>query len=68
MVSQDPYLSEVFPKPPMTAYKRQKNIKDILIRSKINSQGKINKRTVKGMKACGKQCSIYSFIFLFDQK
>ena len=62
MVSQDPYLSEVFPKPPMTAYKRQKNIKDILIRSKINSRGKINKRTVKGMKTCGKQCSICPFI------
>ena len=35
MVSQDPYLSEVFSQPPLTAYKRQKNIRDHLIRAKV---------------------------------
>ena len=32
---QDPYLEEVFPLPPLVAYKRQPNIKDKLIRAKI---------------------------------
>ena len=32
---QDPRLKEVFPKPPLVAYKRPKNIRDTLIRSKV---------------------------------
>ena len=28
-------MEEVFPKPPIVGYKRQKNIKDYLIRSKV---------------------------------
>ena len=32
MINQDPYLSEVFPKPPLTAFKKQRNIRDILIK------------------------------------
>ena len=38
MVSFDPYLAKVFPEPPLTAYKRQKNIRDYLIRSKYPPQ------------------------------
>ena len=40
MVNQDPYLSEVFSQPPLTAYKRQKNIRDLLIRAKVPSDHK----------------------------
>ena len=35
MVNQDQYLSKVFPEPPMVAYKRPKNIRDMIIRAKI---------------------------------
>ena len=35
MVSQDPYLDEVFSQPPLTAYKRQKNVRDHLVRAKF---------------------------------
>ena len=40
MVNLDPYLAEVFSQPPLTAYKRQKNIKDHLIRAKVPSDPK----------------------------
>ena len=35
MVGQDPYLSEVFEQPPFTAFRRQRNIRDHLIRGKV---------------------------------
>ena len=35
MTTQDPYLQEVFPEPPLIAYKRQKNISDYIIRAKV---------------------------------
>ena len=34
-MTQDPYLAEVYPIPPLIAYKRPPNIKDKLIRAKI---------------------------------
>ena len=34
-MKQDPYLAEIFPLPPLVAYKRPPNIKDKLIRAKI---------------------------------
>ena len=40
MVSQDPYLSEVFEQPPLTAFRRQKNIKNHLIRAKVPADPK----------------------------
>ena len=35
MTSQDQYMKEVFPEPPLTAFRRQKNIRDLLIRAKV---------------------------------
>ena len=35
MTVQNQYLKEVFPEPPMTTYRRQTNIRDILIKSKV---------------------------------
>ena len=63
MRNQDPYLAEVFPEPPLIAYKRQKNIKDYMIRAKVAPQTSGRpKRLVTGMKNCGKQCAACPFI------
>ena len=35
MVKQNQYLAEVFKEPPLTAYRRQRNLRDILIKSKV---------------------------------
>ena len=55
MISRDAYLKEVFPEPPLTAFKRQRNLKDMLIRAKIPEKAKRNQeRSIKGMKKCNK--------------
>ena len=52
-MNQDPYLAEVFPQPPLVAYKRPQNIKDKLIRAKIPDQPTARpKRNLPGMKKC----------------
>ena len=35
MVCQDQYLADVFKQPPLTAYRRQTNLRDLLIKSKV---------------------------------
>ena len=35
MVTSDQYMAEVFPEPPTIAYRRQKNIKEFLVRAKV---------------------------------
>ena len=63
MVSQDPYLSEVFSQPPLTAYRRQKNIRDHIIRAKVAADPKpYPGRTQRGMKKCGKNCTACPYI------
>ena len=52
MITLGPYLKEVFPYPTMTAYKRQKNIKDITIRARVPTKRQREKRFIKGMKKC----------------
>ena len=42
MVSQDPDLSEVFKQPPLTAFRRQMNIRDNLIRAKVSKDPKLH--------------------------
>ena len=60
MVSQDPYLSEVFEQPPLTAFRRQKNIKNHLIRAKVPAEPKpYPERTQRGMRKCGNNCTAY---------
>ena len=56
----DPYFREVFPKPPLLAYRRQRNIKDFIIRAKIYS--KHDKRKISGMKKCNKPCAMCPYI------
>ena len=63
MVSQNQYLAKCFPKPPLTAFKRPKNIKEFLIRAKVPLPPEVrNKRDLKGMKKCTKQCSACPYI------
>ena len=62
MVGEDPYLKEVFPLPPLVAYKRPPNIKDKLIRSKIPSNtSQRPRRIIPGMTKCNK-CPICPFV------
>ena len=61
MTGQDPYLKEVFPEPPLVAYKRQRNIRDKIIRAKIPLAKKRNQRYIPGMSKCGK-CVVCPFV------
>ena len=62
-MTKDPYLREVFPEPPLTAHKRQTNLKDRLVRAEVPKE-KDNKpkRYIKGMKRCGFQCTACPYI------
>ena len=52
-MTQDPYLAEVYPIPPLIAYKRPPNIKDKLIRAKVPPTiSSKPKRDLPGMKKC----------------
>ena len=57
MKSQDKYLAECFTQPPMTAFRRQTNIRDLLIKSRIPPPLKpYPERNIRGMTNCGKSC------------
>ena len=63
MITQDQYLKEVFEEPPLTAYKRQRNVRDNLIRAKVAPAPK--QRPVRenpGMRKCGKECPTCPYI------
>ena len=63
MTRMDPHLKEVFPKPPMIAYKRQRNIRDFTVRAKVSSpKRQYEKRILHGMKRCNKPCPACPFI------
>ena len=62
MVTTDPHLKEVFPLPPLIAYKRPPNIKDKIVRAKIPPLApRRPDRVVLGMKKCNK-CLICPFV------
>ena len=54
MVESDQRLLEAFPQPPMLAYKRPPNIKDLLIRAKLHPERKkmLPRRRKMGFKRC----------------
>ena len=60
-MSKDPRLAEIFPLPPMVAYKRPPNIKQKIIRTKIITTILRPKRESKGMSWC-LNCSACFFI------
>ena len=63
MITLDPYLSEVFPQPPLVAHKRQKNIRDFVIKAKVPKPNLTKpKRILNGMKRCTKMCPICPYI------
>ena len=58
MISQDTYLKEVFAQPPLTAFRRQQNIRNFIIKAKVPPPPEhYPKRSLKGMKKCGNACS-----------
>ena len=62
MVGGDPHLKEVFPLPPLVAYKRPANIRDKLIRSKIPSNtSQRPRRVIPGMTKCN-NCVICPYV------
>ena len=62
-MAQDPYLKKVFPEAPLVAYRRQRNLREILIRAKLPPPNQMrNQRQVKGMKRCQKNCLICPYI------
>jgi hypothetical protein len=55
MVNRNKYLAEVFPSPPLTAYRRQPNIRSHLIRAAVaKGPGRYPTRSQWGMKKCNK--------------
>ena len=63
MSSQDQYLSTCFPEPPLTGFKKQKNLRDILIRAKVPEPNRLRpKREMKGVFKCGYQCTACPYI------
>ena len=51
---QDPVLREIFPAPPLIAYRRQKNVREFVIRAKVPPPPSRERRVLPGMKRCGK--------------
>ena len=63
MTSQDSYLKEVFKEPPLTAYRRQLNLRNHLIRAKVPQKEKKHpKRIINGMSKCGAQCTACPYV------
>ena len=63
MKAQDKYLSDCFNKPLLTAYRRQPNLQNLLIKSKIPPPpNPYPKRDLKGMKKCGQPCTACPYI------
>ena len=61
MVGQDSHLKEWFTEPPLTAYRRQQNIRGHLIRAKLAKRQRVQ-RSIKGMKKCGSGCTSCPYI------
>ena len=62
MVSQDKYLGKVFPKPPIVAFKRPRNIRDIIIKPKLPKCRSRPTRQIKGMQTCPKNFAACPFV------
>ena len=61
MVQNDPHLKEVFPAPPLVAYRKPKTIGNFLIRSKLPKVTTRPKRQLFSMKKC-LNCPICPFV------
>ena len=54
VMTQDPHMKAVFPDPPLIAYRRQRNIREVLIRAKVPPVTKRPKRELLGMRKCNR--------------
>ena len=64
VMTQDPYLKEVFPLPPLIAYRRPENLKDKLVRAKIPPAHSRPSRRIPGMKKCRFDCLTCPYVQL----
>ena len=63
MVTMDSYLKDVFPKPPLSAFKRPTNIRELTVRAKVyHEQNSHRKRMITGMKRCNKPCPVCPYV------
>ena len=62
-MSKDSYFKKLFNEPPPTAFKRNRNLRNLPIRAKVASkQGIDPKRIIKGMKKCGENCTSCPYV------
>ena len=61
MIEDDPRMKRFHPNPPIVAYKRSKNLRDILIRAKINTKRK-SQRKINGFFMCHRMCMLCALI------
>ena len=63
MKYQDKYMEELVKEPPLAAFKKQRNIRDILIKSKVPpAPNRYPNREVNGMAKCGKDCTSCPYV------
>ena len=63
MTTQDQYLAECFPEPPLTAFRRPTNLRELLIKARVPPPpNQRPERKIKGMKKCGKGCTACPYI------
>ena len=60
-MTTEPKLLNVFPKPPMVAFRQPKNLKGLLCRAKLPTEKK-QKRIVLGMKPCHNPCNTCPYV------
>jgi ribosomal protein L31 len=61
-MTKDPKAKEMFPQPPMIAFKQPPNIKRKLCQAKLPTQKMHQKRQLTGTKPCNKPCSICPYV------
>ena len=63
MAKQDQHLAECFSEPPLTAFRRPKNLRELLIKAKVPSPPNLRpERNIKGMKRCRKGCTACPYV------
>ena len=69
MIGQDKHLKECFEQPPLTAFRRQTNLRDLLIKSKVPPPTKpYPQRNIRGMTRCAKSCTACPYILETKEK
>lgn len=68
LMIKEPRLKQVFPNPPLTAYRRPKSLRDILIRAKVPPKPtRRSNRSCLGMKKCNSaNCNVCPYIMETD--